>query len=248
MLLNHMERLVGAQSVVDIRDIYFKAIGDYGYPHVVYAASYQSNFPAAVIREEAQIYCNLPESFGQELEKNFQFSSLPWVDWARHNQGNIRLSKLTAELRDRPDIVKAYGIAQRHGLGAARLISLRCRVARADGVVAICPAMSTSTDAEELLWARVRREISTLTYVAHMRLATIAGSPSGSRLTPRQREVLEWTSAGKTVAEVATILGLTPATVEKHLRLARDALDAGSTAHAILKAHITHQIFQQNSA
>lgn len=66
--------------------------------------------------------------------------------------------------------------------------------------------------------------------------------------TPRQREVLEWTSAGKTVAEVATILGLTPATVEKHLRLARDALDAGSTAQAILKAHVTNQIFLQKTA
>ena len=50
-------------------------------------------------------------------------------------------------------------------------------------------------------------------------------------------------AAGKTVADIATILGLTPATVEKHLRLARHATGADTTAHAIMRAYLDHQIF-----
>jgi LuxR family transcriptional regulator len=38
-------------------------------------------------------------------------------------------------------------------------------------------------------------------------------------------------------------MGLTAATVEKHLRLAREALDVDTTAQAVLKASFQNQIF-----
>ena len=79
--------------------------------------------------------------------------------------------------------------------------------------------------------------------VLHLRLATLGRRLVETRLTQRQREVLEWSSAGKTVAEIGTILGVAAATVEKHLRLARQAIGADTTAHAILRAHLAHQIF-----
>ena len=48
--------------------------------------------------------------------------------------------------------------------------------------------------------------------------------------------------AGKTTT-IAMIMGLTAATVEKHLRLAREALDAETTAQAVVKASFQKQIF-----
>ena len=41
---------------------------------------------------------------------------------------------------------------------------------------------------------------------------------------------------GKTMQDIATIMGLSVGTIEKHLRMARDALDAKTTAHAVQKA------------
>jgi LuxR family transcriptional regulator len=38
-------------------------------------------------------------------------------------------------------------------------------------------------------------------------------------------------------------MGLTAATVEKHLRLAREALDVETTAQAVLKAAFYNQMF-----
>jgi LuxR family transcriptional regulator len=48
---------------------------------------------------------------------------------------------------------------------------------------------------------------------------------------------------GKTIQDTATIMGLNPATIEKHLRLARDSLDVDTTAQAILKASSQNQFF-----
>jgi LuxR family transcriptional regulator len=78
----------------------------------------------------------------------------------------------------------------------------------------------------------------------HLRVTTLPYTPAKRALTDRQREVLEWVSQGKTTQDIATILALTPATVEKHLRLARAALGAETTAQAVLKASFFNQIFR----
>lgn len=248
MLLSHMERLVDAKSVAGIRDSYFDALRDHGYSCAFYGASFQSDLPPAVIREEPEIHSNFPDDFIEEMRQFYQFGTSPWMIWANGQTGTIPLAQLVSEARHDPATLQMLEIARRHGLAALRIISLKGRVTRARGLVAICPALMARPAEEAALWLKNHREIATLTSIMHMRMATVCRYPHRSGLTPRQREVLEWTSAGKTVAEVATILGLTPATVEKHLRLARDALDAGSTAQAILKAHVTNQIFLQKTA
>jgi LuxR family transcriptional regulator len=64
-------------------------------------------------------------------------------------------------------------------------------------------------------------------------------------LTQRQRETLEWVADGKTMQDVGLLMGVSPAMVEKHLRLARDALDVETTAQAVAKAALLNMIFQK---
>ena len=54
---------------------------------------------------------------------------------------------------------------------------------------------------------------------------------------------MEWVSDGKTTADIAVLMGLTVATVEKHLRNAREAMNAETTAQAVMKATLQNQIF-----
>ena len=63
-------------------------------------------------------------------------------------------------------------------------------------------------------------------------------------LTERQREVLEWVGDGKTIQDIATLMNRKPATVEKHLRLARESLNVETTAQALLKASFLKQIYK----
>ena len=47
----------------------------------------------------------------------------------------------------------------------------------------------------------------------------------------------------KAFSLIAILMGLTTATVEKHLRLAREALSVETTAQAVLKAALHNQMF-----
>jgi DNA-binding CsgD family transcriptional regulator len=56
------------------------------------------------------------------------------------------------------------------------------------------------------------------------------------RLTAREREVLRWTSEGKSSWEVGTILGMSEHTVNFHVRNLMGKLDVTSKHQAVLKA------------
>jgi LuxR family transcriptional regulator len=79
---------------------------------------------------------------------------------------------------------------------------------------------------------------------------TIVHLPQLSRhraLSPRQCEALEWVADGKTTLDVALLMGVSPAMVEKHLRLAREALAVETTAQAVAKGALLNMIFQRQS-
>ena len=79
--------------------------------------------------------------------------------------------------------------------------------------------------------------------ILHLKILTLPYATPNRSLTPRQREALEWVGDGKTMQDIAVLMGLTSATVEKHLRLAREALSVETTAQAVLKAAFANQMF-----
>jgi len=54
-------------------------------------------------------------------------------------------------------------------------------------------------------------------------------------LTPREREVLDWVAAGKTNRDIATILGASPRTVEKHLERIYEKLGVETRTAAVMR-------------
>ncbi|WP_091918567.1 autoinducer binding domain-containing protein [Mesorhizobium sp. YR577] len=52
-------------------------------------------------------------------------------------------------------------------------------------------------------------------------------------LTPREREILQWISAGKGTEDIACILNISRHTVQTHLRNIREKLDVVNAAHAV---------------
>jgi len=49
----------------------------------------------------------------------------------------------------------------------------------------------------------------------------------------------------KTTQDIAILMGVSAAMIEKHLRLARDTLDVKTTAQAVAKAAMLNMIFQR---
>lgn len=58
------------------------------------------------------------------------------------------------------------------------------------------------------------------------------------QLSPREKDVLAWTSAGKSAWEISQILGVSEKTVEQHLANARQRLGVFKTVHAVIKAYM----------
>lgn len=251
MLKPFLERLVDAERVEDIRDCYVDAMAQFGFANLFYAARFAMDLPTTVINEKIEICSTMPDSFVKPFLERGMLVHSPWAQWVMRNSGSIPspdLLRAQVAAGFDPAAREAVEMAERHGLLAGRVLSLRDKVLRSHGGVMLNPATGASQDEADRLWSRFHREITILSWIMHMRMATVPRHSPDARLTPRQVQVLEWSSAGKTVAETATILGLSPATIEKHLRLAREVLGVGSTSQAVLKAHVTNQLFMQNPA
>lgn len=71
---------------------------------------------------------------------------------------------------------------------------------------------------------------------AARQLAEAPADVRAGALSAREREVLRWVAAGRRQAEIAATLGLSPRTVENHLRRARQRLGVATTAQAVRAA------------
>lgn len=88
------------------------------------------------------------------------------------------------------------------------------------------------------------RDLAALAGLFHAtRLAAFAapprtppGKPATPRLTPREREILQWVASGKTYWEIARILDISERTVRHFMAACREKLDAVSNKQAVAKA------------
>jgi LuxR family transcriptional regulator len=191
------------------------------------------------------VLSNHPQAYLDGFLNTGLFREAPMVVWSRDHTGaqSWRLAQeriasgtaTEAELR-----VAEYNA--RFGVGAGYSLGFHDLPGRGKAGLGFCARVGLDQDAVDAIWALHGADLALLAHVAHLRIVTLAELTVGRPLSPRQREVLQWVAVGKSVQDVATILGLTLPTVEKHLRLARQALRVDTTAQAVVKATILNQI------
>ena len=141
------------------------------------------------------------------------------------------VAALVSETRDRLGMVAGCDVVFRETSG------------RSWGAVELCARAGRTHEDVAEVWSRHGSEIELLCNLAHLKISHLPSWAGRQPLTPKQRQVLHWASEGKTAYETGLILGVSPATVEKHLKLAREALYAQTTGHAIAKAAQWNQLF-----
>nr|WP_162623864.1 LuxR family transcriptional regulator [Paracoccus saliphilus] len=237
MLAGFIEELLAAGTLSDIRAVFMAAAAQFGFENTFYTARFMLTVPSSLLREPPVILSNAPVAVLEEVRQLRDLEKDGWVRWVMEHDGDIS----SAELQEQwPS--PSLQVAAKHGLGAVHILSLRERVLHSAGAVLLNPHAGADDKVLAQRWRQSGRDIRVLSWIMHMRVATMPRKQFMTTLTPRQREVLGWRSAGKTVDEIAIILGITPATVEKHLRLARESLGVETTPQAVLKAHVTHQL------
>lgn len=217
---------------------------DFGFPHMLYrghrilCSGHERMIVDTIALSEA------PRPLLQGLSGSGLALHLPMGGWMVRNIGAESWSWLVAN-RERVSDKEARALAlfQQHGLGSGIAISLADRVPRMRSVFLLMGRKGAPQAEVDRLWQAHETEIHLLAKLLHQRIATLARDTLEPVLTTRQRQVLELTGLGLPCPAIAQRLRITEATVEKHLRLARAALGARNTAHAVLLAHGSHQIF-----
>lgn len=176
------------------------------------------------------------------------YAKTPVFRWAERNSGACTWTWVKEAFEaGRLSPEEAEAVRQNAAMGVVSGISVSFPEvsSRSKGAIGLIadPGL-THADVDRIFDAR-REEILALANMMHL---TIVHLPQLSRqraLSPRQREALEWVADGKTTQDVALLMGVSPAMVEKHLRLAREALAVETTAQAVAKGALLNMIFQR---
>ena len=151
-------------------------------------------------------------------------TSLLPVDWSD-------LSKLGPKQR------KFFGEAQEHGVGKCGLTFPVRGIFGETAVFSITASFSDKT------WEEFKRkhlrDMRLIADFVHQRVINSADVPPPNRenqLTARELECLQWSSAGKTYEDIASIMNITPRTVRFFLENARTKLGSLNTTHAVVNA------------
>lgn len=240
---DYLEELLHVDRVEEVWPFHLEAMAKFGFDRALYGFSRHRPSLNDYDRAGYLVLSNHDASFLDPFFEEGMYFHAPMVRWSVENVGacswrwmSENYDSLTAEER------KVLEFNRRHGVTAGYSISFKNVSYRSKGAIGLVAKQGMSQDDVDALWDEHGRDILIMNQVAHLRISTLPFI-GPKTLTPRQREVLEWVGEGKTTQDIATILGVSLATVEKHLRLARDLLDAETTAQAVLKASFQNQIF-----
>lgn len=244
-LITQLDRLTNARNVEDLWDVHTKQMSQYGFDRLMYGFTrYRTSSSLGDPQDWVLLSTQSQEYMKVFFDEGLYFHA-PMLNWALANDGACswrwmmdmnRIDNLT------PSEKRVMDFNREMDVTAGYTVSFRSISERTKGAIALTARAGLSQDQVEQTWAKHGDEIIVMNNVMHLKLLTLPYS--GERhLTKRQREVLQWVGDGKTTQDIAVLLELTPATVEKHLRLAREALDVETTAQAVLKAAFYNQMF-----
>jgi len=244
-LLDYLNQITNAPDVETLWAGHLYQMESYGFDRLIYGFTRYRAGRSLGDPQDWVLLTNQPKSYMKPFVEDGLYFHAPMLRWALENDGACSwgwMAEIAATEGFTPAELKVIEFNRSQSVTAGYSISFRSISARNKGAIALTAGPGITQSEIDEIWAEHGKDILVMNNVLHLKLLTLPYF--GSRhLTKRQREVLECVGDGKTTQDTADILGLTPATVEKHLRLAREALDVDTTAQAVLKAAFYNQMF-----
>ena len=243
---DHLKTLLNAQEIETLWDMHTRQMAEYGFDRLIYGYTRYRTATSLGDPEDFVLLTNHASEYTDEFIGNGLFHHAPMVRWALEHDGACSWRVMqdmisSGTLSDQERKVVAFN--QSHDVTAGYSISFQSLSPRSKGAIALTARTGLSQEDVDAIWAEHGDDITVLNNITHLRILSLPYANPGRSLTKRQREVLGWVGDGKTVQDIAMLLELTPATIEKHLRLAREALCVETTAQAVLKAAFQNQMF-----
>ncbi|KAA9009144.1 LuxR family transcriptional regulator [Histidinibacterium aquaticum] len=241
-LTRHLDALTNADSVETLWDLHTAHMAEHGFDRLLYGFTRYRSGVSLGDPQDWVVMTNHSPDYVDAFMDDGLYQHAPMLRWALENNGACSWNWIAQPGALTPEEMKVVEFNRSMGVTAGYTISFRSVSARSKGAIALTARQGLCQEDVERTWAAKGTEIVVANNVMHLKLLSLPYSGS-RRLTKRQREVLQWVGDGKTTQDIALLLGVSPATVEKHLRLAREALDVETTAQAVLKASFYNQMF-----
>ncbi|MBU2982362.1 LuxR family transcriptional regulator [Lentibacter algarum] len=245
-LASFIDRLTNTQSVEELWKLHCEKMQSFGFDKIFYGFTNYRLGRSLGDPEDFVILSNHETSYLDWFIGEAMYFHAPMVRWALKNEGVtswaiVRSMLEAGELTDKEQDVVMRNQAE--GFISGYTISFKSVSPRSKGAIALTGPRNVPQDVIDDIWRRHGAEIVAINNVAHLKILSLPHVKPTRELTKRQLEALHWVGDGKTTADVALLMGLTSATVEKHLRLARDVLSVETTAQAVLKSALQNQMF-----
>lgn len=245
-LRNYLHYLSNVQTLEDLWSAHTEQMASYGFDRLLYGFTRFRTQTSLGDPEDFIILTNhTPEYVEGFLHSGLYFHA-PMLQWALKNEGAGSWRMINQMMESETmtqDERRVYDFNARMNVTVGYTISFKSISARSKGAISLAAKDGITQDEVDEIWALHGRDIHLMNNIAHLKILTLPYSPPNRVLTKRQREALEWVGDGKTTQDIALLMGLTSATVEKHLRLARESLAVETTAQAVLKAALHNQMF-----
>lgn len=196
--------------------------------------------------DDMLLLTSLPGDYAQAYFAEGWYAETPMYRWVMENTGVCTWAWVDAALAAGTlSPSEAAAVRRDHAMGiiAGVTISFAEVSPRCRGAIGLIADKGLSHDDVERIWADKGNGILAVANMMHLRILQLPIA-RGRSLTDRQREALEWVADGKTAQDAAVLMGISPAMVEKHLKLARAALGVETTAQAVAKALSLNIIFR----
>ena len=246
MIIDHLRRITDARSVAAVWVVHLELMAEFGFDRLLYASTrFRSERSIGDLQDALFLTNHAPDYAGPMIERGLiRHAPMMWRDapgsrsWQRAASAEpgapTPLTALVDATRERLGLVAGYEVVFPE-------VSTRAR-----GAVELCARNGLDQDAVDAIWNEHGAEIELLCGFVHLKICHLPSWCGRRPLTRQQHRVLQWASEGKTAQEIGAIMALTPATIEKHLRLAREALDVHTTAQAVSKAARWNQLFVED--
>lgn len=245
-LRDYLEFLSYVTSLEELWGEHIKQMGQYGFDRLLYGYTRYRTATSLGDPEDFVILTNHDQTYIDGFLHSGLYSHAPMLRWALDNEG-AGSWRLIAEMMNSEQMSckerRVYEFNASQNVTTGYTVSFNSVSVRSKGAISLCARPGMSQNDVDRQWQEHGEDILLMNNVAHLKILTLPYTAPNRSLTKRQREALEWVGDGKTTQDIALLMGLTSATVEKHLRLAREALSVETTAQAVLKAALQNQMF-----
>ncbi|CUJ95434.1 Transcriptional activator protein LuxR [Ruegeria denitrificans] len=245
-LSEYLHFLSYTKTLEELWDAHCRQMAEYGFDRLIYGYTQYRTETSLGDPEDFVILANHEKSYLDGFLREGLYFHAPMLKWALHNEGAASWNIAQAMVNNSrltPQELDVLEFNRKHGVAFGYTVSFTSVSMRSKGAISLSAGNASSQDEVDAMWAEHGDDILLMNNVAHLKILTLPYHAPNRALTKRQREALQWVGDGKTTQDIALLMGLTSATVEKHLRLAREALSVETTAQAVLKASLQNQMF-----